>query len=270
MRKALCFFVIILSFYSCQKEIKKTISVEEKEIKPEPYFNFAEDIFMSIYDLSEKTTAIIININDTEKQTKFDKIFENIDFKNSISNDFFNNTKDSKNINFVDTLGEYKLIKNSNLTNEIKKNVDEKYYVYGTKGYSEMKINDVVIGLDDCKTSIIGLTIKNFDTLKNGKPLLCSRKLLKLEYKNNYSKIETLIQKYYESKKYDYTDNIKTKVFANIDSIYFTYNDDFVWGKHPNNSKCLYPTRAIIRVNKNREIETLWTEGLDLFGIPCD
>ncbi len=133
-----------------------------------------------------------------------------------------------------------------------------------------MKINQVILGLDECKTNIIGLTIKNFDTLKNGKPILCSRKLLKLEYKNNYSKIETLIEKYNKSKNYDYTDNIRTKVFANIDSIYFTYDDDFAWRKHPNKSKCLYPTRAILLLKKNSEIETLWTEGLDLFGIACD
>ena len=270
MRKTLYFFAIILLFYSCKKEIKKTITAEKKEIKPDPKLNFAENIFMSVYDLSEKTTAIIININDTEKHTKFDKIFENIDHKNSISTDFYQNTKESKNFNFVDTLGEYKLIKNINLTNEIKKNVDSKYYIYGTKGYSEMKINDVILALDECKTNIIGLTIKNFDTVKNGKPILCSKKLLKLEYKNNYSKIETLIAKYNNSKNYDYTDNIKTKVFANIDSIYFTYNDDFEWGKHPNRSKCLYPTRAILLLNKNNKIETLWAEGLDLFGIACD
>lgn len=270
MKKTLYFFGIIISLYSCQKEIKKTITVKKKEIKAEPKFNFSENIFMSVYGLSEKTTAIVININDTEKQTKFDKIFENIDLKNSIANDFYDNTKESKNIHFVDTLGEYKLIENINLTNEIKKHIDAKYYIYGTKGYSEMKINDVILGLDECKTNIIGLTIKNFDTLKNGKPILCSRKLLKLQYKNNYSEIETLIEKYNNSKNYDYTDNIKTKVFANIDSIYFTYNDDFVWGKLPNKSKCLYPTRAILLLKKNSEIETLWTEGLDLSGIACD
>ena len=93
---------------------------------------------------------------------------------------------------------------------------------------------------------------------------------MKLEYKNNYSEIETVIEKYNNSKNYDYTDNIKTKVFANLDSIYFTYNDDFVWGKYPKKSKCLFPTRAILLLNKNGEIEILWTEGLDLFGIPCD
>ena len=105
------------------------------------------------------------------------------------------------------------------MTNEIKKNIDAKYYIYGTKGYSEIKISDVVLGLDGCTTNIIGLVIKNFDTINKGKPILCSKKLLKLEYKNNYSEIETVIEKYNNSKNYDYTDNIKTKVFANLDSI---------------------------------------------------
>ena len=270
MIKTLCFIVIILSLNSCQKEVKESIIIEKKQVVIKPKFNISDNLFLSVYDLSEKTTAIVININDSKKQTKFDKIFESVDLKNSISNDYFNNTKESKSIIFVDTLREYKLIKNVNLTNEIKKNVEAKYYVYGTKGYSEMKINDVVLGLDECMTNIIGLTIKKFDTIKNGKPILCSKKLLKLEYKNNYSEIETVIEKYNNSKNYDYTDKVKTKIFANIDSIYFTYDDDFVWGKNPSKSKCLYPTRAILLLKENGKIETLWTEGLDLFGIACD
>ncbi len=270
MRKTLYLFGFIISLYSCQKEIKITRTNEKKVILSEPKYNFNENSFLSVYNLSEITTAIVININDTEKQTKFDKIFEHIDIKNSISNDFYNNVKGCKNIKYVDTLNEYKLIENINLTTEIKRNVNEKYYVYGTKGYSEMKINDVIVGLDECKTNIIALTIKGFDEQKNGKPIMCSKKLLKLEYKSNYSKIEAFIEKYNKSKNYDYTDNVKTKVFANLDSIYFTYDDDFVWGKYSSKSNCLYPTRAIIRLNKNNGIETLWTEGLDLLGIACD
>ena len=155
MKKILSFIGIILLFISCQKEVKETKSVENKSIliKNNIYDNF----FMSVYDLSEKTTAIVININDNEKRTKFDKIFEFVDLKNSISKDYFNNVKKSKNFIFVDTLKEYKLIKNKNLTNEIKKNIDAKYYIYGTKGYPEIKISGVVLGLDECTTNIIGL-----------------------------------------------------------------------------------------------------------------
>lgn len=270
MRKLLLFFGIITVLYSCQKKIKKTITIEEKEVSLKPKFNIAENSFMPVYDLSETTTAIVININDTQTKTKFDKIFEDIDKENAISNDYFHSPSESENIIFEDTLGAYKLIKNINLTNEIKSNVDAKYYIYGTKGYSGMKINNIVLGLDECRTNIIGLTIKNFDTIKNGKPILCSKKLLKLEYNNDYSEIESIIENYNNAKKYDYTDNVKTKVFANIDSIYFTYDDDFIWKKKPSKSKCLYPTRAILVLTKNKKIKTLWTEGLDLFGIGCD
>lgn len=264
------FLCISSVMFSCKNEIEKTTAVQKKEIKAESKFNIAENSLMCVYDLSDKTTAIVINMNDKEEPTKFDKIFEKIDFRNSISNDYYHATKESKNIYFVDTLGEYKLFKNIEFKNEIKKNVNAKYYVYGTKGFTEMKINDIVIGLDECKTSIIGLTIKNFDTQKNGNPIFCSNRLLKLEYKNDYNKIENLIEKYNNSKNYAYTDNVKTKVFANLDSIYFTYEDDFDWGKHPNKSKCLYPNRAILLLKKNNEIKTLWSDGLDLFGIACD
>jgi hypothetical protein len=270
MKKVFYLIAIILSMSSCKKESNKTTNVEKNQDNATLKLHFSENTFMSVYDLSDKTTAIVINLNETEKPTKFDELFEKIDLKNSISNDFYNNSKESKNISFVDTLKEYKLISNIILTKEIRKNVDAKYFIYGTKGYSEMKINDVVLGLDECKTNIIGLTIKNFDAIKNGNPLLCSNKLFKLEYKKNYNAIETLIEKYNKSKNYEYTDKIKTRVFANLDSIYFTYNDDFVWGKNPQKSKCLYPTRAIFLLKKNGEIETLWAEGLDLFGIGCD
>ena len=270
MKKTAYLLGLILLFNSCQKEVKKISTIKVKQEVTKPKFNIAENLFMSVYDLSEKTTSIVINLNDSETKTKFDKIFENLDFKDSITDDYFNNKHDSKNIDFVDTLGKYKLFKNLSLTKKIKKNVDIKYYIYGTKGFSEMKINEVIIGIDECKTNIIGLTIKNFDTIKNGKPILCSKKLLNLEYKNDYREIETIIEKYNISQKYDYTDNVKTKVFANLDSIYFTYDDDFDWGKNPNKSKCLYPTRSVILITKKGKIQTLWTEGLDLFGIPCD
>jgi hypothetical protein len=176
-----------------------------------------------------------------------------------------------KKYDYFDTLGKFKLIKNILLETEIKKVIKEKYFVYGTKGFSQMKVDEIICGLDECRTNIIAFTIKNYDTIKNGKPIICSNQLIKLNYGKKYSEIDKKIEKFKNKIGRDYTDNINTKVFANIGSTYFAYCDDFEWGKDPNKTKCEFPTRAIYKMEKNNEkVEEYWIDSLDLFGIPCD
>lgn len=69
---------------------------------------------------------------------------------------------------------------------------------------------------------------------------------------------------------YRYNDSIKTKVYANIGSLYFVYNDDFLWGKNQKKSKCQFPERRILSLQKNNSFKTLYVEGLDLYGARCD
>jgi hypothetical protein len=267
MKRIYLFLLFFLSLNSCQKKNGNNVQSSAREKGSA----LNEKSLMPVYILSEKTTAIVINIFDTEKPTEFDKLFEKIDLKYSISNDYYHSKPDSlSNFKFFDTTGQYKLMRNLVLEREVKKIVSQKYYIYGTKGFSEMEINDVVFGLDECETNIIGLTIKNFDTVKNGKPIFCSKQILKLNYGKNYNKIEDLIEKFQTSVLNDYSDKIKTKVFANIDSIYFTFDDDFIWGIKPSSTKCLYPSRAIFSLNKNNNVNPIWLNSLDLFGISCD
>jgi hypothetical protein len=267
MKKIILLSLICLSINSCQKKDKLVPQVQETKKD----FVFEENLILPVYILSEKTTAIVINLNDTQVPTKYDKLFEKIDSKYSLSSDYYHATPDSiTNFTFIDTIGEYKLIRNLAFENEIKKNFDEKYYVYGTKGFSEMKINDVVLGLDECETNIIGLVIKNFDTVKNGKPIFCSNQILHLNYSRNYKQVESLIEKYNTSQLNDYTDSVKTKVFANIDSTYFSFQDDFIWGIKSKKTKCSYPSRGIYIFRKDNTVNPIWFSSLDLFGISCD
>ncbi|MDW8850159.1 hypothetical protein SD960_08665 [Flavobacterium sp. MMLR14_040] len=227
-----------------------------------------------VYALSKTTTAIVVNLHEknTYNGAKFDEVFNQIEKKDSLYNVLYQDTTRVQNFEYYDTLGIYKLIRNKTLENEIKKITDKNYYVYGTKGFSKVTINKVVCGLDECRTNIIAFPIENFDTTKNGKPLLCSKQLLKINYQKSYFDIEKKIQEFdeKESKNYDYKDDIKTKVFANIGDAYFAYNDDFMWGRNPDKSKCKFPGRTIYIVKKDKPIKKFWVDGLDLFGIPCD
>ncbi|MEN2399792.1 hypothetical protein GKZ90_0008385 [Flavobacterium sp. MC2016-06] len=275
MKNFISFFLGLLLISCNQKNetiVKKTNTI--KETAPLEKIDIDTTLF-SVYDLSKTTTAIVVNLQEkkTYNGASFDEIFNQIETKDSLYNVLYGSqTNKIKNFEYYDTLGSYKLIKSKKLENEIKKIVEKSYYVYGTKGFSEVTINDVVVGLDECRTSIIAFPIQNFDTIKNGKPIFCSKQLLKIEYQKSYLETQYKIRQYEEKESinYDYKDNIKTKVFANIGDAYFAYNDDFLWGKYPGKSKCKFPGRSIYIVKKDKPIKKFWVDGLDLFGIPCD
>ncbi len=231
----LSIFIILFSLLiSCRDRIKEKIKIPVKEtleVDQKLETEIQNAIIYPVYNLTNNTTAIVITLFESEKKSKFQEIFENINEKDSLEAAFYDPTSVKfKKLKYYDTIGIIKLIKSDKLENEIRKISEPKYYVYGTKGFSEMKISDIICRIDDCRETFIALTIKDFDTIKNGKPILCSKELLKLNYNKDYSKIEKKIQKMDDSIVYRYNDSIKTKVYANIGSIYFIYNDDFLWG----------------------------------------
>lgn len=280
MKNVLSIFLFLL-LISCNPKNEKILKATNENKKNDPIENIdsiekihIDKTLFSVYDLSKTTTAIVVDIEDKKayKGTQFNKIFNEINDNDSLYNVLYNDTTKVQNFEYYDTLGSFKLIRNKELEKEIKKIIDKNYYVYGTKGFSKVTIKNVVCGLDECRTNIIAFPIQNFDISKNGNPVFCSKQLLKINYQNNYLEIEKKIREYNEvaSKNYDYKDEIKTKVFANIGDYYFTYNDDFLWGKYPQKSKCDFPGRTIYIVKKDKPIKVYWGDGLDLFGIPCD
>lgn len=274
MKNVICLFLSLLLFSCNQKnETIPKINIENKKSGPAEENEIDKTLF-SVYELSKTTTAIVVNLNDENSYNGpvFDEIFNRIEAKDSLNNVLYKDPAKVQNFEYYDTSGTFTLIKNEKLEKEIKKIIDKSYYVYGTKGFSKETINDVVCAIDECRTNIIAFPIKKFDIAKNGKPVFCSRQLLKINYQKTYFDIEKKIREFdeEESKNYDYKDNIKTKVFANIGDYYFTYNDDFNWGKYPEKNQCLFPTRTIYLVKKDKPIKKFWADGLDLFGIPCD
>lgn len=269
-------FFLSLLFISCQQKNESIPKADIASAKSDTLDKIDIDTTLfCVYNLSKTTTAIVINLNDqnTGDGTAFDKVFNEISSKDSLYNVVeAPKSNRTRNFEYYDTLGSYKLIRSKTLENQIKKITEKSYYVYGTKGFSKITINKVVCGLDECRTNILAFPIENFDTTKNGKPVFCSKQLLKINYQESYFDIQKKVRDYDEekSKNYDYKDDIKTKIFANIRNTYFTYSDDFLWGRDPENSKCSFPARAIYIVKKNKPVKRFWIEGLDLFGIPCD
>lgn len=230
----------------------------------------------SVYELSPKTTAIVINYAETDSATVFDKIFDRIEEQDSIKANWFYSQFDEalpiRGVQIVDSLGVYSLLYNEKVEKEMKPHVEKDFYVYGTKGFEVLKPQKVIFGLDECKTNIFAFTLNGFNSSKNGKPIFASDKKIELVYGRNYKEAEAKINDYYSNIEADYADNIPTKVYANIGNLYFTYTDDFKWRDtfSFDNTECFFPSRAIFRLEKDGTVVPVWTDGLDLFGIPCD
>ena len=272
-------FIISFSlFISCKDKNAAKPSVLLKKIEDDTKdleLEILKDTIYPVYNLTSKTTAIVLTMFDTDSlsRSKFEKVYRKINDADSLENDFYKHPAAiNRKFEYYDTLGTIQLIKSKKLETEIKKIIAPKYYVYGTKGFAEMTVDEVVCRIDDCRENFIGLTIKNFDTAKNGKPLFCSSKPIKLNYGKNYFATQRKIQKIDDSIVYRYSDldSIKVKVFANIGPAYFVYNDDFLWNTNVKKSKCLFPERRILIQKKDNSFKTIYVQGLDLFGMACD
>jgi hypothetical protein len=220
-----------------------------------------------VYELSPLTIAMTVNLGESKSYAAFDSIFNEMSVSDSLNYSMFGAPK---NCSYYDTLGEYQLLKSDKFETKIKRILNESYYIYGTKGIGKFKIKNVVFGLDECRTSIYAFTFDGFDTVLYGHPIICSPLYYELNYSKQYIVVEKKLASYSQKQVRDYSDNIPERVFANLGSIYFSYNDDFLWGKIPNLRKCQFPRRAIFTLNDDDTIVNLWSEGLDLFGIPCD
>lgn len=277
------FIVLIIFLFSCNNdknekpirtdtlinEIKNTDSNTAFPIKRVDGFNQNRNLSLSVYELSKKTTALIVNFSDRKEENAiFDTIFKNLSKADSL---IYTTVKNPINCSYYDTSGQYPLLKNSKLENEIRKHIDSEYYVYGTKGYEKVKIKDIVFGLHECGTSIIAFCIDKNDISKIGHPIIASSQFYNLNYGGDYSKLfeKTKKNKKIENQNDEFTDKIETKVFANTGNLYFTYNDDFQWGRNPDLGNCLYPARTVFIQNKDGSFSEYWSEDLDLFGIEC-
>lgn len=270
--KAITTVFLISLLYGCGEKHDKISAVLKNEplsasILPDSFANVSEVSFLAVYKLTPTIMAVVIPLSSKEEgaPTFFDSVVNGLKYSEKgslmpIGSHLF------------DTTGEYRLLKNQKLADNIKKHIAPYYYIYGMKGTSKVAIQDIIFALDECKTSFIALTLRNLDTAKYGIPLLCSNKQVNLIYGKNYSDREKEIEKLYQSQKgdYDYLDSIQTKVFAQDGSFYFTYNDDFLWDRVKGKQKCFFPMRAIFTRSKDGSLKQYWTECIDLFGVPCD
>jgi len=263
--KALIFIISILFLFACNNNKTSLLLTTNTLIKKEFENPSFSDLY-PVFELSPKTTAFVINFSEdeTEPKTKLDTIFNELYSVNKL----YEVSKMPNDCKVYDTTGVYRLIICDTFQQRVKPFFDKQYYVYGTLGSVKLNINDIIIGLDECKTNFFAFCLDKTKLITIGHPLFCSSKELCFKYLKDSSLYETKINSYLSKLKNDYNDNINTKILGSVGDYYFTYNDDFLWGKFLN-AKCLFPSRGVFLIN-DKIIDYKWSKGLDLYGIPCD
>ncbi len=161
------------------------------------------------------------------------------------------------------------LKKSFKLKDAIFKNDTTKFmYIYCTKGVTISQIKDVLYNYEEC-FSVLILEIMPINKAKFGEPLIASKQFFDLKYENLPAfQADLAVFDQFLKDKADYKDAIPPKQFAYNDDYFFSYNDNFNWQNKDDNS-CLFPTRNIYKKQGNL-IKNIWSNSLDLFGIPCD
>ena len=225
--------------------------------------------FLSVYQFSPTLIAMTVDLDvPPERESELATIYYKIEKAEAISIDLFDKLT---NCYLYDSSGEFTFYKNNVLEDEIKKHISKEYYVYGTKGIQKCEVSVVIFSLNECSSNIMAITLQGFDTLKYGHPLMCSAKETAITYQNNYTDVENIINSIPKSSQGDFTDDIKTNVFANYNYFYFTYSDDFNWNKKSlEQHACLYPYRSVVTIQQYKTVATYWGgTDMDLFGIRC-
>lgn len=271
MKTLTAIFLAIVLFGCTEKRNSASAPLQSKPVSvtksADTLPGFSKLNFFALYKLSPKTTAIVIPLHDKDESppTFFDTLVNQLKYPEPGSLMPIGS-------HYVDTSGEYRLLKVDTLSQRVRHHIAPFYFVYGTRGAAKVTISEVLLALDECKTNFIALTISTFDTANYGTPSLCSDKPLNIDYKGNYTAVEKQIAQLQKAAKsdYEYLDKIPIKVFGHVGSMFLAFSDDFLWERAKGGQKCFFPSRHIFMQEKNGHLKQYWAESLDLFGIPCD
>ena len=225
----------------------------------------AEDVkqfFFPVYQLSPKTTAMVINFNEGGNRNVLDALFDQY----CPHRDVYDPRHLPRGWKIYDTSGYYDLVKNDRLEKEAKKYYSSGFYVYGTKGYAKASVKNIVCGMDECATNVFAFCFDNAALASIGQPVFCSNKLLELNYASDFKPLEKKLSNYFIASGTYNLDSTKLKVLGNAGSLYFIYYDDYSWGKRSHITSVEYPYRGVWWLEK-RQIAPFWNSRLVLI---CD
>lgn len=238
--------------------------------------------FQPVYELSPRTVAITFTMPEQGELDPFDSLFADAFTRDSLgygsdeyrSSGYGGNGRPLYTTEY-DLSGYFRLMTDSVFERRLKLMTDSSYFVYGTKGFMECRAGHIIYFTGSCGSQYYGIVAEGYDKEKCGHPLFSYPGRLPLHYDGNYKDVQDILDREKTAELHDsdnnYKDHIYPMVFANIDTTYFSYCDDFKWtAPHDSMPDCLFPQRMILRFGRSGQPEIVWTSLMDNFGIPCD
>ncbi|MBZ4190306.1 hypothetical protein [Niabella beijingensis] len=268
--------LLLLGMVACTSEKDKrapvaadTLKTAAPAEKAAPSLPVEGTRFFAVYTLSSKTTGMVIEINSDGEPGWADSVFSKV-AKTEHLNVYPATSCTACSV--ADSTGPFLLLKNNALEKAIRQQLTGDLYLYGTKGMRKTRYREVLYALDECITNLIVLTIRPEDTTGIGQPLLAASRPLSLSYQSSYAAVDNRIRQQQRAQPGDYThmDTVATHTFANQDNFYFTYTDNFTIPDLQNEARFRFPSRMIFKSYLPDSLGLYWSNGLDLFGIPCD
>jgi len=274
----------VLTILSCSYNRNKTISntkinkissntklddsIKNHSTVNASFFDQIDSIF-PVFSVSSQSFGLFIelNFNDNNELNKlFNKIGE------SLLNKSLDDSIKSTNLKLEDSLGYQKLFSNQQITNKLNKYIGNKFQIYCINGKTEAIIKDVVFHISDCQTNYVLLRLNSIDE-NLGHPIFATQNKMKLKY-GNFNNVSNMYNNKEDEILKDYPDNKHITFFAKLNNYYFGYRDDFKKykekkGDYYSSLKVYFPYRKIIKY-KNNSIKTVFSQEMDVFGVPCD
>ena len=214
--------------------------------------------YFSVYKFSDTIIGIGIEIGDGTHYKEID---------NLINFEFYHNYSTKRKNDLLNYLNlSLKNIENDHFRRSFSE-ID--FNIICQKGIARAKAIDAFIASGECNGMFI-IRLTNIDFEKFGEPLIASKKRINLNQAGNLKYDKLLIENYKnEIKNADYFDTIPPKYIGESEGLIFAYSDDFKWYLGESKSNVFFPERIIFK-QKNNSLERVWSNCLDLFGIPCD
>ena len=173
-------FILCLLFIRCTGDGAKQKPVAPPATKASPAaaeavaeghpYNKAADTLYPVYQLTGKSLGVVLAINDdgnTGTSVFFDSILQA-----------------SWNLpgRAIDSGSSYDLLENGRITQLVAPRLQGPLYIYGTRGYTLCRPGTVVYSQNECRTNVLARLLPGLDTSACGRPLFCSKALIRFRY----------------------------------------------------------------------------------------
>lgn len=270
-------FLSMMMLVSCNGKVQQTTvkttdtPAADTAVLGTPDFHFEKSKTFGVFRITDKDFAIVRNVQFYNPSLPLSADYQEFLMRDSLPWIYNKPMGDYK---YVDTLINPDLLYNKRFEKAFLPKMKTEYFIYGTKGMAKGAVQKVLFQSSECGNDYIAYIIA-VNQSKTGTPLIATEHEMPLKYGQNYSGINSKIKAFSKDEATENlsgTENVyQPKTFADYGgNIFFTYHDDFLgYDSKSARAKVQFPERAVYTVAKDGKVKLLWSEEMDLLGLPC-